>query len=142
MVKSKLLGLTALSALTLSLSFVPTQLTYAKETMNSNTSSQSVIEQTLTNESVVTPQGSRSYQLGQTSASIYLNGSLDIQIYTASSSSDLYSIDIYDSNGRHVYQRDRNPSEGSSFHVSGLYGYHTVRVQTYNNNGTYSLTWP
>ncbi|MBP1177049.1 MULTISPECIES: hypothetical protein [Paenibacillus] len=143
MEKSKLLGLTALSALTLSLSLIPTQQTYAEENVvNSNSSPQSFIEQTLINESAVTPQGSRSYQLGQTSASIYLNGSLDIQIYTTLSNSDLYSIDIYDSNGRHVYQRDRNPSEGTSFHVSGLYGYHTVRVQTYNNNGTFSLTWP
>ncbi|MCF2719959.1 MULTISPECIES: T9SS type A sorting domain-containing protein [unclassified Paenibacillus] len=140
MEKSKLLGLTALSALTLTLSLLPTQQTYAEESgVSLNSSSQSSIVQS---ESVVTPQGSRSYQLGQTSASIYLNGSLDVQIYTSLSSSDLYSIDIYDSNGRHVYQRDRNPSEGTSFHVSGLYGYHTVRVQSYNNNGTFTLTWP
>lgn len=140
MEKSKLLGLTALSALTLTLSLLPTQQTYAEESgVSLNSSSQSSIVQP---ESVVTPQGSRSYQLGQTSASIYLNGSLDVQIYTSLSSSDLYSIDIYDSNGRHVYQRDRNPSEGTSFHVSGLYGYHTVRVQSYNNNGTFTLTWP
>ncbi|WP_405174738.1 hypothetical protein MHI27_22420 [Paenibacillus sp. FSL H8-0261] len=136
--KAKKTFITTLSMMTLILA--PAQSIFADEAVN-NSSIQQQEVQNLSSDSVAL-RGQVSYSLGTTSTSIYLNGSVTIQIDAGIY--DYYSIDIYDANGSNVLAYDPgNLSAGPhTFTHNGFYGYHKILVRGFQNNGSYKVIWP
>lgn len=106
-------------------------------------SSETSLESTPVTENALTAQGTLTYQMNQTSTSIYLNGSVTVTVNTDNVPAG-YFIDVMNSNNATVAQKDFDASSSGqkTFTFSGLYGYHKIRVYSEDApNSTFAVNY-